>query len=142
MTTGSSYRNQNLWIPRSFSADFVAQNEHLVSPTNPGAAFARQVDLWWYAIGLGVNVCERTPLPTPVRPALVNFAEADILASDPWRLTHLELLVLGEQGVEAASNPATVITTANEYAMTGFRLLAEELRGQSDLQIHLFSLIE
>ena len=30
---------------------------------------------------------------------------------------------------------------ANEYAMTGFRLLAEELRGQSDLQVHLFSLV-
>ena len=142
MTPGSSYRYQNLWIPRSFSADFVVQNENLVSPTNPQAAFARQVDLWWHAMGLGINVGERTSLPTPIRPAMVNFAEADILSSDPWRITHLELLVLGEQGVEAACNPATVIGTANEYAMTGFRLLAEELRAQSDLQIHLFSLIE
>ena len=100
------------------------------------------MDLWWHAMGLGANAAERTPLPTPLRPAMVNFAEADILASDPWRITHLELLVLGEQGVEAACNPGTVIGTANEYAMTGFRLLAEELRAQSDLQIHLFSLIE
>ena len=75
---------------------------------------------------------------------MVNFSEADILTgqSDHWRITHLELLVLGEQGVDAACNPATVISTANEYALTGFRLLAEELRAQSDLQIHLFSLIE
>ena len=29
MTPGSSYRYQNLWIPRSFSADFVVQNENL-----------------------------------------------------------------------------------------------------------------
>ena len=142
MTPASSYRNQNLWIPRSFSADFVAQNENLVSLTEPRAAFGRQVDLWWYAMGLGVNAGERTSLPTPVRPTMVNFAEADILVSDPWRITHLELLVLGEQGVDAACNPATVIGTANEYAMTGFRLLAVELRAQSDLQIHLFSLIE
>ena len=93
-------------------------------------------------MGLGISARERTPLPTPIRLDMVNFAEADILASDPWRITHLELLVLGEQGVEAACSPATVISTANEYAMTGFRLLAEELRAQSDLQIHLFSLIE
>ena len=142
MTPGSEYRNQNLWIPSSFRADFVAQNDNLVSQQKPRAAFARQVDLWWHAMTLGVNAGERTPLPTPPRPAMVNFSEADILSTDPWRITHLELLVLGEQGVDAACNPAAVISTANEYAMTGFRLLAEELRAQSDLQIHLFSLIE
>ena len=81
-------------------------------------------------------------MPTPLRPALVNFSEADILQSDPWRVTHLELLVLGEQGVDAAGDPGAVIQTANEYALTGFRLLTEELRGQSDLQVHLFSLVE
>ena len=120
----------------------MVSNDSLVSPTNPRAPFTRQVDLWWHALELGVTAGERTPLPTPRRPDLSNFSEADILQSDPWRITHLELLVLGEQGVDAACNPATVITTANEYAMTGFRLLAEELRGQSDLQVHLFSLVE
>ena len=144
MTPGSEYRYQNLWIPSGFRADFVVQNDNLVSQTNPRAAFARQVDLWWHAMTLGVNAGERTPLPSPIRPGMVNFSEADILTgqSDHWRITHLELLVLGEQGVDAACNPATVISTANEYALTGFRLLAEELRAQSDLQIHLFSLIE
>ena len=142
MTTDSSYRYQNLWIPSTFRAEFVASNDALVSPTNPRAPFARQVDLWWHAIELGVIAGERTSLPTPQRPALVNFSEADILLSDPWRITHLELLVLGEQGVDAGSSPAAVILTANEYALTGFRLLAEELRGQSDLQVHLFSLVE
>ena len=81
-------------------------------------------------------------MPTPPRPSLVNFSEADILEADPWRLVQLELLVLGEQGVDAALNPSKVISTANEYALTGFRLLAVELRAQSDLQVHLFSLIE
>ena len=73
----------------------------LVSVTNPRAPFGRVVDLWWHAIELGVVAGERIPLPTPVRPTLVNFSEADILQSDPWRVTHLELLVLGEQGVDA-----------------------------------------
>ena len=138
----AAYRNQNLWLPSTFRTDFLVSNDSLVSPTNPRAPFTRQVDLWWHALELGVSASERTPLPTPRRPDLSNFSEADILQSDPWRITHLELLVLGEQGVDAACNPATVITTANEYAMTGFRLLTEELRGQSDLQVHLFSLVE
>ena len=137
-----TYRYQNLWIPSTFRAEFVASSDSLVSMTNPRAPFGRVVDLWWHAIELGVTAGERTPLPSPLRPAVVNFSEADILQSDPWRVTHLELLVLGEQGVDAACNPAIVIQTANEYAMTGFRLLAEELRGQSDLQVHLFSLVE
>ena len=141
MTTDSSYRYQNLWIPSTFRAEFVVSSDSLVSLTSPRAPFSRQVDLWWHAIELGVMARERTPLPSPQRPSLVSFSEADILQSDPWRITHLELLVLGEQGVDAACNPATVILTANEYAMTGFRLLAEELRGQSDLQVHLFTLI-
>ena len=142
MTTESSYRYQNLWITSTFRAEFVAANDSLVSATNPRAPFGRVFDLWWHAIELGVMAGEKTPLPSPLRPNLVNFSEADILQSDPWRISHLELLVLGEQGVDAACSPATVITTANQYAMTGFRLLAEELRGQSDLQVHLFSLVE
>ena len=142
MTTDSSYRYQNLWIPRTFHDEFVASSDSLVSTRNSRAPFDRQVDLWWHAIELGVVAGERTPMPTPLRPALVNFSEADILQSDPWRITHLELLVLGEQGVDAACDPGKVIQSANEYALTGFRLLAEELRSQSDLQVHLFSLIE
>ena len=141
LTTEPSYRYQNLWIPSTFRAEFVASNDSLVSATSVRAPFRRVVDLWWHAIGLGVVAGEKTPLPTPPRPTLVNFSEADILQSDPWRLTHLELLVLGEQGVDAACNPAAVIQAANEYALTGFRLLAKELRGQSDLQLHLFSLV-
>ena len=135
MTSDSSYRNQTLWIPTSFRNDFL---EKLVG-AGPNVAFYRQVDLWWYALRLGVASGERTPLPS--RPDLSRFNDADILQSDPWRRTHVELLVLGEQGVEAACSPAAVIATANEYAMTGFRLLAAELRGQSDYQIHLFSLL-
>ena len=141
MTAEASYRYQNLWIPSIFRAEFVASSDVLVDRTNVRAAFPRQVDLWWYALCLGVNEGLRTEMPSPQRPALTNFGEADILESDPWRITHLELLVLGKQGVVAASNPATVIATANEYALTGFRLLERELRGQSDLQVHLISVI-
>ena len=35
MTPGSEYRYQNLWIPSGFRADFVVQNDNLVSPNPP-----------------------------------------------------------------------------------------------------------
>ncbi len=54
-------------------------------------------------------------------PLWFNFSEADILQSDPWRVTHIELLVLGEAGVDSACNPAAVAQAANEYALTGRR---------------------
>ena len=73
----------------------------------------------------------------PGRDQLVRFNEGGILESDPWRITHLELLILGEQGDEATSNPSSVLQTANEYAVTGFRILAEQLRGVIDPQTHL-----
>ncbi len=75
--------------------------------------------------------------PLPGRDQLVRFNEGGILESDPWRITHLELLILGEQGDEATANPSSVLQIANEYAVTGFRILAEQLRGVIDPQTHL-----
>ncbi len=136
MITDSRYRNQDLWIPKSFHNEFV---DRLVKRRDPSIAFERQVDLWWYAFGIGVTISERTPLP--IRSDLVRFNDGGILESDPWRITHLELLVLAEQDENAASDPAEVVQTANEYAMTGFRLLTEQLRGVIDLQLHLMAYI-
>ncbi len=134
MTRDARYRDQDLWIPTSFHNEFV-DNNRLVNRRDPRAPFGRQIDLWWCALGIGVATGERSPLPG--RDQLVKFNEGGILESDPWRITHLELLILGEQGDEASSNPSTVLQTANEYALTGFRLLAEELRGVIDPQTHL-----
>ena len=38
LTTESSYRYQNLWIPSTFRAEFVASSDTLVSVTNPQCA--------------------------------------------------------------------------------------------------------
>ena len=136
MTTGHRYGNQDLFLPKDFHTAFRAR---LVSQSDERAPFNRQVDLWWYALGLGVRQGVRTPLPD--RDALVKFNDGGILESDPWRITHLELLVMGEQSEDEASNPGIVIQTANEYAMTGCNTLAEELRGVIDPQLSLLSSI-
>ena len=137
MATGGRYRDQDLWMPTSFHREFVETN--VLVDRNANTPFARQVDLWWYAVGLGVRANERTPLP--MRSQLTRFNDGGILGADPWRITHLELLVLGEEGEEAAADPAKVLQTANEYAVTGFRILTEELRTVNDPQSHLVSLI-
>lgn len=46
--------------PKSFHAEF---RERLVDRSNFRTAFPRQVDLWWYALGVGAAEGERTPLP-------------------------------------------------------------------------------
>ena len=136
MNTEHGYRNQDLFLLKAFHTAF---RNRLVSRSDERAPFNRQVDLWWYALGLGVRQGVRTPLPR--REALVKFNDGGILESDPWRITYLELLVLGEKGESNASNPVIVIQTANEYAMTGCNALGEELRGAIDPQLKLLSRI-
>ena len=136
MTTASRYRNQDLFLPKAFNAAFLGR---LVDQSDERAPFGRQVDLWWYALGVGVTQGHRTQLPK--REALSKFNDGGILEADPWRVTHLELLVLAEQGESDAANAAVVIQTANEYVMTGCDVLSEELRGVIDPQFQLLSRI-
>ena len=134
MTSQPRYRDQDLWIPASFHKEYV-DSGRLVSRGDHRVPYGRQIDLWWHALGIGAAQGIRSPLPS--RDQLVRFNDAGILESDPWRITHLELLVLGEQGEGEASDPATVVRTANEYATTGFKILSESLLGIIDPQTHL-----
>lgn len=128
------YGNQDLFLPKAFHATF---RDRLVSQSDERVPFDRQVDLWWYAIGIGVSQGRRTLLPG--REDLVKFNDGGILESDPWRISHLELLVLAEQGEEKASSAETVIQTANEYALTGIVELEKDLHGSIDPQLVLLS---
>lgn len=134
MTSDSRFRDLDLWIPKNFHTEFVRSGT-LVKRGDQYIAFGRQIDLWWYAFGIGVRMGEKTPLPD--RPDLVRFNEAGILESDPWRITHLELLALAEQDEETAADPNRVLLLAHEYAMTGFNVLTQELRSVTDFQLHL-----
>ena len=136
MTTEPRYGNQDLFLPRNFHKAF---RDRLVSQSDERVPFDRQVDLWWYALGIGVSQGRRTPLPS--RDDLVKFNDGGILESDPWRITHLELLVLAEHGESEASSAVAVIQTANEYALTGAKVLEHELRGTIDPQLKLLSSI-
>ena len=102
MTSDTRYRDQDLWIPAFFHKEFV-DNNRLVNRGDPRVPFGRQVDLWWYALGIGVAAGERSPLPG--RDQLVRFNEGGILESDPWRITHLELLVLGNKVTNLPQTP-------------------------------------
>lgn len=126
------YGNQNLWLPKRFHDEFV---QDLVRGTDGFSTFSRQVDLWWYALGIGVSIARRTPIPP--RDAIVKIHDGVVLETDPWRITHLELLILVEEGQEAACNPVIVVQIANEYVMTGCNILAPILRGLVDRQMFL-----
>ena len=136
MSNEPRYGNQDLWLPKNFHAEF---RERLVDRSDARTAFPRQVDLWWYTLGIGVVEGHRTPLPE--RDQLVKFNDGGILESDPWRITHLELLALAEEGQTAATNASTAVQIANEYAITGCRVLTDSLRGVIDTQTHLIGLI-
>jgi len=135
VTTDSRFRDLDLWIPEGFHTEFVRSGTLVKRGDDPYIPFNRQIDLWWYAFGVGVRIGEKTPLPD--RSKLVRFNEAGILESDPWRITHLELLALAEHDEEISADPTEVLQIAHEYAMTGFNILTQELRGVTDFQLHL-----
>jgi hypothetical protein len=119
------YASQDLFIAAEVSeriGDFVSRAE------KDGKPFARQVDAWWLAIGLGVHMGYRTPLP----PKTVKFNDGGILSTDPWRITHLELLALAQEGEIVLDKPVQVIRIASEYANAGFPWLIEQLLGEAE----------
>lgn len=90
--------------------------------------FTRQVDAWWIALLAGVRMGIRTELAGRT----VKFNDGGVLGSDPWRITHLELLAVAEEGVEVLQRPAQVVRIATEYANTGFDWLFTQLIGESE----------
>lgn len=57
--------------------------------------------------------------------------DGGILSSNPWRITHLELLALAEGGEEALVSPSAVISMASEYANGGLNWIADTLLGEA-----------
>ena len=139
VSSDSRYRDLDLWIPETFHTEFVRSDTLVKRGDDPYVAFSRQIDLWWYAVAIGIQKGKRTPLPD--RKNLVRFNEAGVLESNPWRITHLELVALAELGGGVVTEPSRVILHAHEYAMTGFKILTQELRSVADLQLHLLTLL-
>ena len=95
--------------------------------------FSRSVDAWWIAMLIGVRLGRRSPLPSEV----TKFNDGRVLSSDPWRITHLELLALGTEGPDSLDRPSDVIRMASEYANTGFPYLLDQLIGQNEPTLNL-----
>jgi hypothetical protein len=125
VATVNPYAGQDLFIAADVSlriGDFVSRSD------KDGKPFARQVDAWWLAICLGVHMGQRSKLPDKT----VKFNDGAILSTDPWRITHLELLALAEEGEFVLDKPVQVIRIASEYANAGFPWLIEQLLGEAE----------
>jgi hypothetical protein len=126
------YANQDLFIAQDVSdqlSDFVSRSD------KDAKAFARQIDAWWLAIGIGVKIGHRTPLPEKT----VKFNDGGILSSDPWRIPHLEALALSEEGERILDNPSQVVRIASEYANTGFPWLISQMLGEAEPTLTLMN---
>jgi hypothetical protein len=131
------YASIDLFIPSEHHdriGDFVSRSEKDTKP------FARQVDIWWAAIGVGVQAGYRTPLPEKEK--LVKFNTGAILGTDPWRITQLELLALSEEGEDVFEEPGRVVQIASEYAATGFPWLIEQMLGEAEPALALMNKLE
>ncbi len=128
------YANQDLFWPSEFHENHV---EALQGRGDVRKPFRRQIDLWWCALCLGVRMGQRTRLGP--RAKLVKFNDGGILSSDPWRITHLELLALAEFGEEGLDNPSGTIQMASEYAATGARVIGEICMGAAEPTLTLLT---
>jgi hypothetical protein len=128
------YAAIDLFIPEEYHksvGDFVSRAQNDTRP------FSRQIDLWWLAVGIGVQAGYRTP--SPGKDKGTKFNTAAILNSDPWRITQLELLALAEEGDAVLSDPNRVIQIASEYANTGLQWLMEQMLGEAEPTLALMN---
>ena len=128
------YANQDLFWQKEFRENYVKALQGRGDVRKP---FQRQIDLWWCALCLGVKLGRRTPLGPKDR--LVKFNDGRILSSDPWRITHLELLALAELGEEGLDNPSDTIQMAGEYAATGASVIEEICAGAAEPTLTLLT---
>lgn len=130
MDVVNRYASQDLHVEKQHHTrynDFVGGSE------KDGRPFARQVDIWWVAIGIGVQIGHRTPLGAET----TKFNDGAILGTDPWRITHLELLALAEGDAAVLESPSEVIKIATEYANTGFPWLIDQMLGKAEPALSL-----
>lgn len=126
------YANQDLFLASDHHdrlGDYVSRSDKDARP------FARQIDAWWVALGIGVRLGQPTPLPEKK----TKFSNGVILSSDPWRITHLELLALSEAGPEVLDSPNRVIEIASGYAHAGMSWLLQQMIGEAEPTLTLMN---
>lgn len=120
------YIVQDLFLPRAFDEEFsdllVEQKKDSRKP------FPRKVDLWWATVCIGAALGSRLPVPKDAK-SRVKFHTGQVLASESWRIAHMELLALACDGERVLENPARVLEIADEYGMAGVEWITRTLRG-------------
>lgn len=76
---------------------------------------------------VGLREGRRSPLGD--KPA--KFADGAILSSDPWRVAHIGLIAVAEEGPEVLERPGDVIRIVSEYAATGSEWLVQVMAGHA-----------
>ncbi len=122
--------NRYATIELSIPADLRDRINSLVMQAGHSqySVFDRQIDLWWTGIIIGIALKKRTPNTMDMH----HFNAGAILSSDPWRVMHLELIALAEEGEKALESPRNVIQIASEYSNTGVRWLVEQLASEPE----------
>ena len=123
------YASQDLRLPQQWHDSYQRYTTLARSEGRDldGVPFPRMIDMWWAALGVGVREGRRSPLGDHP----VKFADGAILGSDPWRITHLGLLAIAEEGEVVLDRPAEVIRLACEFAATGSEVLVEAMAGHA-----------
>lgn len=123
------YAAQDLYVSREWHESYQRYTIQARAEARDldATPFPRMIDMWWAALCIGVREGRRSSLgdkPT-------KFADGAILGSDPWRVAHLGLIAVNEEGIEVLERPAEVIKIACEYAATGSEWLIGLMAGHA-----------
>jgi hypothetical protein len=127
------YAAVDLFIPNSVHThidSFVERGD-----SEGSRPFRRQIDFWWAGMLIGARLKEEIPLVG--EGGQTKFGTGVILNSDPWRITQLELLALGEAGIEVFTSPSRVVGIVQVCANRGMTWLLETLLGEADATLSL-----
>lgn len=123
------YSTQDLYVPKEWHESYQRYTIQARAEVRDldATPFPRMIDMWWLALCFGVREGRRSPLgekPT-------KFADGAILSSDPWRVTHLGLIAVAQEGAEVLERPGDVTRIACEYASTGSEWLVGVMAGHT-----------
>jgi len=113
------FAGSDINIPDEFREHFDAyvQKKDGSNARPVNQPFARNIDMWFFAICLAVKKGLARAEPSG---KTYKAAEGVVLNSDPWRPTAITLLAIAETNdIEVIDRPGEMLRIANSYAMAG-----------------------